>query len=133
MQPTWDNDRIDGAYITKILDRFLLHVGIIDRFGMPKSFNEIFFISDHRPISLKWKEQNFRSGYPFKFNRTWLVDPDFNDLIRRTWAESPPLENLFPSMSFIEKLSSIRSIVMEWKYRIRLENRKELRAIQNVA
>lgn len=72
MMPTWDNGRIEEAYITKRIDRFIVHVSIIDKMGMPFSSIENSFISDHRPISLSWREKGFRNGYPFKFNRACL-------------------------------------------------------------
>jgi len=81
MHSTWENGRSDKAYVAKRLDRFILHVSLIDKMGMPFSSIEKVFISDHRPIVLGWKEKGFRKGYSFKFNRTFLEDPAFNDLI----------------------------------------------------
>eukprot|EP00253_Pinus_taeda_P002472 PITA_02472 len=62
MMPTWNNGRAEEAYIAKRIDRFIVHVSIIDKMGMPFSTIENAFISDHRPISLCWKEKEFRSG-----------------------------------------------------------------------
>lgn len=84
MMPTWDNGRIEEAYISKRIDRFILHVSIIDRMGMPYSSIRNVFISDLRPIYLSWKEKGFRNGYPFKFNISWLEDPGFNEVITKT-------------------------------------------------
>lgn len=54
--PTWENGRIEKAYIAKRLDRFILHASLIDKLGVPFSSIENVFISDHRPILLGWKE-----------------------------------------------------------------------------
>ena len=68
MKPTWDNGRAEKAYISKIIDRFIVHVGIIDKLGMPFSSVGNAFVSDDRPIFLNWREKGYRKGYPFKFN-----------------------------------------------------------------
>lgn len=38
-------------------------------------------ISDHRPLTLEWDFESFQAGNPFKFNRVWLDDADFKELI----------------------------------------------------
>lgn len=112
--PTWDNGRIDGAYITKGLDRFILHVSIIDKLGMPFSTIGNVFISDHRPILLSWREKEFRRGYSFKFNRYWLEESDFNDVVKKTWKELSETRNRPPFLTFREKISHMQKVVKEW-------------------
>lgn len=81
MGPTWDNGRSQDAFLTKRLDRFLIHDRLIDRLGIPTSKIILSFISDHRPISIQWNHLGHRNGFPFKFNRVWLEDAQFNNLI----------------------------------------------------
>lgn len=83
MMPTWDNGRLEGASIAKRIDRFIIHISIIDQMGMPISTIKNAFISDHKPISLRWREKGFKYGYPFKFNRTCLEDSAFNEEITK--------------------------------------------------
>lgn len=130
MLPTWENGRSGDAYIAKRLDRFFLHANLIDKMGMPFSSIEHFFISDHRPISLGWKQKGFRKGYSFKFNRTALDDPAFNNYIKNAWQEmmsSCPTPFL---MTFRDKMDHMRRAVKYWQIKKRQSNRRELRSIQ---
>eukprot|EP00253_Pinus_taeda_P027952 PITA_27952 len=102
MLPTWENGRIEEAFIAKRIDRFILHASIIDRLGMPFTTTGNVFISDHRPILLNWREKGFRKGYSFKFNRSCLEEPEFNDII----------------------------VVKEWQFKKRQMNRTSLWEIQ---
>eukprot|EP00253_Pinus_taeda_P004767 PITA_04767 len=117
MMPTWDNGRIDKVYIAKRIDRFIVHGDIIDKMGMPHSSIGNAFISYHRPIYLSWKENGFRKGYPFKFNRTWLEDPDFNEVITKTWKDLSAKDMTPPFMTFRDKLAAIRKVVKDWKFK----------------
>ena len=110
MMPTWDNGRAEKAYIAKMIDWFIVHVSIIDKMGMPYSSIGNVFISDHRPIYLYWREKGFRKGYPFKFNRICLEDPDFNEVITKTWKDFST-KNMIPSfMTFRDKLSDMKKV-----------------------
>lgn len=83
--PTWENGRIGSAYVAKRIDRFILHASVIDILGMPFSTIENIFISDHRPIILRWRNKGFRYGYSFKFNRNCLEDPEYIIAIKKAW------------------------------------------------
>lgn len=97
MLPTWENGRSGKAFIAKRLYRFILHASIIDRLGMPFTSIGNVFILNHRPILLNWREKGFRKGYSFKFNRSCLEDPEFNDIIVKTWKNLSSTGNLPPS------------------------------------
>lgn len=130
MLPTWENGRSGEAFIAKRLDRFILHASIIDRLGMPFTTIGNVFISDHRPILLNWREKGFRKGYSFKFNRSCLEDPEFNDIIVKTWKDLSSTGNLPPFLTFREKLDAIKKVVKEWQLKKRQTNRTSLREIQ---
>eukprot|EP00253_Pinus_taeda_P022511 PITA_22511 len=129
MLPTWDNGRNKEPYIAKRLDRFILHVSIIDTLGMPFSTIGNVFISDHRPILLSWREKGFKKGYSFKFNRSCLEEPEFNDVII-TWREISSTDNMPPFLTFRDKLASIRKVVKEWQFKKRQLNKTSLRERQ---
>lgn len=107
MLPMWENGRIENAYIAKRLDRFILHDSLIDEMGMLFSSIENVFISDHKSIMLGWREKGFRKGYSFKFNRSCLEDPKFNDMIIKSWNELSSNKILSPFMTFRDKMDSI--------------------------
>jgi len=112
--PTWENGRVEKAYIAKRIDRFILHVSLIDILGMPFSKIENVFISDHRLIILGWREKGLRKGYSFKFNRQCLEDPEFNDIIKKAWNEMSSSKSFPILMTFRDKMESIRKVVKEW-------------------
>lgn len=95
MKPTWINGRVHKACIAKRIDRFLVHISILDKMGMPYSTVENILVSDHRPILLSWLEKQLRKGYSFKFDKTLLQDIAFNEYIINVWKvlkvrEKPP-------------------------------------------
>jgi len=50
--PTWDNGRVGVAYVTKRLDRYLLHEQVVERLRNVQSEVVNNYISDHKPIIL---------------------------------------------------------------------------------
>jgi len=64
------------------------------------------------------------------FNRSWLEDPEFNEVIISSWNDLSSRDNLPPYMTFRDKLSSIRKIFKKWQYKKRQQNRTTLREIQ---
>jgi len=88
MSPTWDNGRLGVAYIAKRLDRFIMHEQLIEKHGIPTSHILPVFISDYRPVSLQWMFSNGRKGYPFKFNRYWLEEEAFVNMVQDCWIDN---------------------------------------------
>lgn len=126
MMPTWDNGRIEQAYVAKRIDRFTVHASIIDKMGMPYSSIGNVFIFDHRPIYLSWREKGFRKGYPFKFNRCWLEEPDFNEIVSRTWKDLSARDKITPYLTFRDKMATMRKVVKDWQIKKRHLDKKDL-------
>lgn len=126
MMPTWSNGRIEEAYIAKRIDWFIVHANVIDKMGMPFSTIQNVFISNHRPISLCCKESGFRSGYPFKFNRSCLQDPAFELEISKAWKDL----SANGLATFRDKMSSLKKVAKAWKIKKRQSNRTTLQGIQ---
>lgn len=127
--PTWDNKRMGVAFIAKRLDRFIVNSRIIDAWGMPLSFTDSDYTSDHRPIYLEWKELDHRLGYSFKFNRVNLEDQDFNDAIRKKWKEIKE-SDMALFTTFREKIQTIRVVTKEWQIRKKKKDKQALLDIQ---
>lgn len=126
----WDNGRAEKAYIAKRIDRFIVHVSIIDKLGMPFSTVGNAFVSNHRPILLSWREKGFRKGYPFKFNRTCLEDPAFNDFITKAWKDLST-KAMSPSfLNFRDKMAAVRKLVKEWQIEKRKKDRQAIQDTQ---
>jgi len=77
--PIWDNGKFGISYLAKILDCFLVHEKMIERLG--NFCTEIInnFTSDHRSITLQWRNIGIRKGHSFKFNRSWLEDLELQE------------------------------------------------------
>lgn len=52
ISPTWDNGSSGDSYISKTLDKFLIHDMLIERLGLVSSEIISNYISDHCPIIL---------------------------------------------------------------------------------
>lgn len=130
MKPTWTNGRVDKAYIAKRIDRFLLHISILDKMGMPCSFVENILVSDHRLVLLSWPGKQFRKGYSFKFDRILLQDPAFNEHIINAWNELKSRDKLLHFPTFREKMDEIRKIVKKGQIQKRQKDKRELQVIQ---
>eukprot|EP00253_Pinus_taeda_P022290 PITA_22290 len=130
LSPTWDNGRFGHAYKAKRIDRFIIHVGIIDKCGPPFSFTAKDFTSDHRPILLEWRDSAFKKGYSFKFNRVFLSDPDFNNLISSKWADLQ-VSNKTLFTTFREKIQALRISAKEWQTQKIKNDRRVLSSIQS--
>lgn len=85
-------------------------------------------ISDHYPITLHWHQDDFHGSFPFKFNRIWLEDPTYSDLVKEIWCRE---ENRYPShmRSFIEKLWILRQATKKWEINKKRHLNGELEAI----
>lgn len=79
--PAWYNSRKGEEYISKHIDLFLVNEHLHQQMGSVKTWVEGLLSSNHRPIAMKWKFENKWKGYPFKFNRTFLVDADFKKMV----------------------------------------------------
>lgn len=69
------------------------------------------FTSDHHPITLQWRNVGIRKGLPFKFNRTWLEDPNFNQLIQDCGKYYPTSHMPSPSQNLLNKMDSLKKEV----------------------
>lgn len=126
---TWDNGRSGRAYIAKSIDRVIIHADIIDAMGMPYLSIGNEFISDHRPIFVQCRHKRFSEHYPFKFNRTFLEDPDINHIVSNAWMAS--IHNGYSSPhTFRERMEYVQSKVKTWQQDKRKCDRLSLQKIQ---
>ena len=112
--PTWRNGRIGDDGISKRLERFLLSSALIPSLKIHRTWIHHADISDHYPIYLEWDKSVVSCSYPYKFNRSWLFDPDFNLWVTKRWPELDPL----PSPNYLDnlthKLRSLKRDVKSW-------------------
>eukprot|EP00253_Pinus_taeda_P009779 PITA_09779 len=126
---TWDNGRSGASYIAKRLDRVVLQSDIITLLGLPSVSVGSDSISDHRPIFIQWRQKEFRQHFPFKYDHSFIEDPDFSLMVSSAWRESLSTD---PSSSFHMRMVYIRSKVKSWQIAKKRKNRSELMNIQQL-
>jgi hypothetical protein len=68
--------------------------------------------------------------YPFKFNSTWLEEPEFVNLVREKWDGLLGNEILNPMDSLVKKIKILKSMVINWERKKKLEAKEELGNIE---
>ena len=71
-KPTYRNNRVGDARISKMLDHFLLSNQLIQRVVKTMTWVSNGGMSDHRPIFLQVDVNEENHAAPFKFNPLWL-------------------------------------------------------------
>lgn len=71
--------------------------------------------SDHLPIVLQIDFGEEWIMYPFKFNKIWLEEPDFNGLVINKWATLSQLMGSFPMATLVSKLKALKFDVIRWE------------------
>ena len=104
--PTWRNGRPGSEGISKRIDRFLAPVHLIPLLNDFKSWIHPFEISDHYPICLEWHNNPRCHLYPFKFNRAWLTEKDFSEIVFSSW-NTQLLGSMDPMSSLTCKLKRL--------------------------
>lgn len=100
LSPTWNNGIVGEEHFGKILDSFFVHENIVEFLGNMKSWVEGTYLLYHLLIALKWRRENAQLGIPFKFNRVWLEDEDFNMMVIST-CMSVDMESRIMAMHMI--------------------------------
>jgi len=89
-QSTWHNRRIGDDALGRRFDQFLIKE---DFLGTLTNFRQWFGfggISDHSPIYLELDGPSLKPRAPFKFNLSWLLDPEYHKLVTQFWRDNPP-------------------------------------------
>jgi hypothetical protein len=81
--PTWRNGRVGLEAIAKRLDRFLISEELLLEVKLHRTWVEYPFVSDHAPILLRLEDTIMYRPYPFKFHAQWLLEKDFNVLVKK--------------------------------------------------
>jgi hypothetical protein len=73
--------------VAKRLDIFLVSENLMDLGIRFQASVEEGGISDHRPISLLWKDRSEAPPAPMKINQVWLADADFRSMVSANWVK----------------------------------------------
>lgn len=89
-------------------------------------------ISDHKPICLRLGGVIVLSRFPFKFNNSWLEEDEFCCLMKNTWFSLSDSEGDSSMTNRVQKLKSLKNVVVEWEKRKTLISKHELLEIERV-
>ena len=109
--PTWRNGRVGEEGINKRLDRFLLYSSSIPSLKVHHMWIHHVDISDHYPIDLEWNKSIGYFKFPYKFNRSWLTNPEFNLWVTKRWPKLNPQSSFDDMDLFSHKLRTLKKEV----------------------
>lgn len=121
--PTCRNGKSGETRVAKRLDHFLLAKTLVEVVVRYKPQVEVDGISDHLYIFLQLDFASKKAPYPFKFNRSWLKEVDFIDLIKEHWC-------VFNMDSRASTINHITSSLKAIKSVVSRRNKKKKTSIQ---
>ena len=127
LKPTWRNNRGGEARVAKRLDRFLVAEQLVDRFFMVRQWVGSGGNSDHFPIFLEIKKGPTNPPSPLKFNKNWLHDESFKNLVLAHWRIYDETLDRSAAFQFAENIKRLKGEVKEWAKAKRVREEAELK------
>ena len=112
---TWFNRRKGNEIIGKRFDRVVMDKCLRTKMGNITVKEEDITISNHMPISMIWEFEKCRGGHPFKFNRVWLEDKDFNELIKGYMKNHKRVSGTTMMYYLSNTLRELKKVVQSWE------------------
>eukprot|EP00253_Pinus_taeda_P035588 PITA_35588 len=110
---TWRNKRAEPQQIASRLGHFLISDNAVHIEGQFTATILPYSGSDHWPIAMHWNRPGNNTRRPFKFEAFWLNHPNFHDLVRSTWQNLNPMEDL-KMARFRKKLKCLKEEIKRW-------------------
>jgi hypothetical protein len=130
MAPTWRNGREGTSGISKRLDRFLLEESIIGNHSKIRSRTINSTILDHNLICLQLESSTLKNAPTFKFNNSWINDPEFTSLIKKMWHTMDNWADPSTIQFLCEKLKNLKKVVVLWQRDKKTQLQSELHHIE---
>jgi hypothetical protein len=99
--PTWHNGHCGLEAISKRLDQVLLSEELTIQYGRIKTWVDNTFLLDHALILLELDSPPTPKEFPFKFNSSWLLESDFNSIVKYFWKDTIFLTKLGVQIFFL--------------------------------
>ncbi|KAH9298238.1 hypothetical protein KI387_029920, partial [Taxus chinensis] len=113
-KPTWVNNRTGSASVSKRLDRLLLHNHLMMDMDHIRNWIAGTQCSYHFPIVLDIEDDGVKQGAPFKFNPAWILDQDFNNLVKENWRPFDPSTSNYVCQQFHDSLRNLKQLASKW-------------------
>jgi hypothetical protein len=120
--PTWRNDMGGLDLISKRLDHVLISEYILREIGRHRAWVELPFVSDHAPVVVQFDIQPFPLAFPFKLKLTWLIEDEFESIVKEIWNDHVLSGKSYVQYMFMWKLKTLKSRIKSWA--------KQKRAVQ---
>ena len=78
---TWSNHKVGATSISAKLDRFLVHIPLIDGKSIVSTKILPTLSSDHHPISLLFEKEEELGPIPFRFSPLWIKRVRFVEVV----------------------------------------------------
>ena len=86
--------------------------------------------SYHFPIFLESRNGPIKPPSPLKFNKTWLKDPSFQNMVTIHWVISNPNSRTSVDFWFPAKILKLKDDVKTWAFDKRRREDRELKLIE---
>ena len=130
LKPTWHNNRCGDGRVAKRLDRFLISEKMLDHQQYMSQWVGCGGRSDHLPIFLEYRNGPIKPTSPLKFNKIWLKDASFRQLIHINWVPFNPENRLSTAYKFADIFSQIKRFIKSWAVDKYSKEDLELRQIE---
>ena len=110
---TWNNKQTEDIGIACRLDRFLFSESVMMAGGNLKAIVLPVARSNHWPISLEWDNVGVNPRRPFRFEKFWLLQPDFQEKLKGWWESSPPIRGT-RMYQFQQNLKHLKDHIKKW-------------------
>ena len=87
--------------------------------------------SYHFPIFLEFKNGPVKPPSPLKFNKTWLNDEGFVNLISTNWIPFDPRNKMSAAFQFAANIRLLKDAIKSWAVDKRKRVDRELQQIEN--
>jgi hypothetical protein len=110
---TWSNRRSGAQHIACRLDRFLVSEELMESGSQLESLIIPRAGSDHWPLVLSMNIQDTPKFKPFRFEKFWLLHPDFQHLAKEWW-EQAEINHGSSMYRFQQRLKNFKMLLKQW-------------------
>eukprot|EP00253_Pinus_taeda_P016641 PITA_16641 len=128
--PKWHNRGTSEAALGRILDRYLIQEDLLHALAIYRQWVGLWGISDHSPIFLEVAGPSRKPRAPFKFNSSWLKDPNYTKTVTDFWQAQPPLKDQRNAADFCSNLQQLKRLTIDWKKMKRARDDQSLADIE---
>ena len=114
IKPTWKNNRCGDGRVAKRLDHFLVSEKMMDRQQFMRQWVGSGGRFDHVPIFLEYRNGPVKPPSPMKFNKTWIKDESFRQLILSRMVSFDPDNRLSTAYQFAANFQKIKGHIKIW-------------------